>query len=372
MKRLEFALVEKLRDGFWKAGAPLPSENALAKEYGVSRSAAHKVLNQIEAKHLVYQVRGVGTFAGSPGIPAANKGTFLFLSCDHTTSHLMRLGFEERISSTGASSMMLPYSKALELFKEGQLTDIAGVFDGISSAKDKNALLLKASLPAKTCLVRIWNDDFASESDTDYVSFDNVDGGRQAAMHLLEHGHTRIAFMGLHLEKKNPAIYTWSKDRCRGWTNALEAAGITPSSGCVFFPPANLLAKERHKNIGYLMAENIISPETPFSAIVCANDKVAAGLIRKLKDSEWPNGRWPAIVGFDDSDLSASMGLSSLHLSWKELGAAGAELLLDRASGRLKGAGVKRFVKMKLIRRLAAANVSYDTVKCTSTGGRHE
>ncbi len=56
-------LVDRLAGGEWRPGDALPSEAALALEYGVSQGTVRKALNALEAEHLVDRRQGKGTFA---------------------------------------------------------------------------------------------------------------------------------------------------------------------------------------------------------------------------------------------------------------------------------------------------------------------
>ncbi|MEM6458887.1 MAG: LacI family DNA-binding transcriptional regulator [Planctomycetota bacterium] len=54
------------------------------------------------------------------------------------------------------------------------------------------------------------------------------DAGRTAAEHLLELGHTRIVFMDLANSPDDPAIHYSTIERFRGYSAAMEAAGLEP------------------------------------------------------------------------------------------------------------------------------------------------
>lgn len=56
-------LVNRLATGEWKPGEALPSETALAAEYGVSQGTLRKAITALEERHLVFRRQGHGTFA---------------------------------------------------------------------------------------------------------------------------------------------------------------------------------------------------------------------------------------------------------------------------------------------------------------------
>lgn len=62
-------LVTRLAAGEWRPGEALPSETALAVEYGVSQGTLRKALTAMEQERLVFRRQGQGTFASkhTPG-----------------------------------------------------------------------------------------------------------------------------------------------------------------------------------------------------------------------------------------------------------------------------------------------------------------
>lgn len=56
------ALIARIADGEWKAGAALPSEFALAAQLGVSQGTVRKALDEMAAAHLVERQQGRGTY----------------------------------------------------------------------------------------------------------------------------------------------------------------------------------------------------------------------------------------------------------------------------------------------------------------------
>lgn len=61
--QIKALLTQRLAAGEWPPGQALPSETALAQEYGVSQGTLRKALNEMEAERLVDRRQGKGTFA---------------------------------------------------------------------------------------------------------------------------------------------------------------------------------------------------------------------------------------------------------------------------------------------------------------------
>lgn len=61
-KQVYDTLIIRLSDGYWKPGASLPSEFALADELGVSQGTVRKALNQLVAESILIRRQGKGTY----------------------------------------------------------------------------------------------------------------------------------------------------------------------------------------------------------------------------------------------------------------------------------------------------------------------
>ena len=61
-RQVQDLLTQRLIEGFWKPGAALPSELALAEELGVSHGTVRKALNEMVARNLLRRRQGRGTY----------------------------------------------------------------------------------------------------------------------------------------------------------------------------------------------------------------------------------------------------------------------------------------------------------------------
>lgn len=66
-KYIEIAekISQRIKDKIYKPRSPLPDQETLAKEFGVSRLTVKKALDGLERKGLVYKQSGLGTFVSS-------------------------------------------------------------------------------------------------------------------------------------------------------------------------------------------------------------------------------------------------------------------------------------------------------------------
>jgi LacI family transcriptional regulator len=157
------------------------------------------------------------------------------------------------------------------------------------------------------------------------VSVDDVLGGALAVMHLLEQGHTRIAFAGGPMSLRQVA------DRRDGAVRALECAGY--SAADLYVTETAALHVEAGRQAGAEIAD--LPDGSRPTAIFCANDLLALGALQEMTARQIRVPDSIAIVGYDDIDFAAAAAvpLTSVRQPRHQLGRAAAQLLLEEALG---------------------------------------
>jgi LacI family transcriptional regulator len=154
------------------------------------------------------------------------------------------------------------------------------------------------------------------------MDFDNREGARQAAQHLIDLGHRRIAFISGDPEHPDAV------DRLQGYRSAIEAAGLR-------FDPALVLAGNFTEHSGLLAVERLLDSRTRFSAILAANDQMAFGAALGLhrRGRRVPDD--VSLVGFDDVAGSLYMvpPLTTVHNPIQEIGQLAARAMLGLLAG---------------------------------------
>jgi len=360
-QRMHADLTRQMQQGVLKAGDPLPSEHTLAQSYGVSRSTAHNVLVRLQEEHLIYAITGVGAFVGSPGIRHDSAGMYLVLNHDTLGDFAARMqrGFEAEASRDGLATLGVACNRAQALADTHGMGDLRGLLLNTEHGVPASSVLPLPDSFRDVPIVQYGEEAGIQLPDADRVTFDHVDGGRQAAQHLLEAGHTRIAFLALH---RATAGYQWSRQRAHGWRDALRRAGAVCDDDAILMPSSFQSGFwDRQVEQGYDAAAVFAQP-CPFTAVVAADDAAAMGLVRRLQESARPPEQWPAIVSFDDTEAAAQYGFTSLRHPWEDLGKAAAELLRERRTGRLTGPPVTRTIRLQLIKRGTSRPTHYALV----------
>jgi len=151
---------------------------------------------------------------------------------------------------------------------------------------------------------------------------DDVAGGRLATGHLLALGHRRIGFVGdtAHRMSATHLGFSSSQHRLSGYRQALAAAGVGYDPGLVRrgpFGPANAEA---------LAAELLALPDRP-SAIFAASDTQAMGVLTAADRCGIAVPGQLSVIGFDDIESAALLGLSTVRQPLENSGAEGARRL---------------------------------------------
>lgn len=343
-QRRKRELAEELRriceDGESSSGTLLPPVRELASRFEMSRHTAMQVLEELEAEGLLYSIRGHGTFIGEREVKSVPPFAVVRTSeewDDH--DRLMYSGFTEQMSRFGANTFSISRTVAVELVAEGRLPACSGIKASTYPTPEGETAAIVPGLP------HVGFEAHADRRISDVVGFDNYGGGRRACFYLHEQGHSRIGFVDCSTE--NPET-SWSKERARGWADAMEALDLP----CEEFYIPNRTGEPIEAVVGVAAAEAFLTMP-PISAFVFANDEIAHAFFHRLGELGIPPAMWPACVGFDDLATPDGQVLCSLRLPWEEVGREAARILWSRACGKLDGPTIRREVPMQLIPRLS-------------------
>lgn len=159
-----------------------------------------------------------------------------------------------------------------------------------------------------------------------YVSTDMEKGGYLATKHLIELGHTKIAFIN------GPSHSEAAERRLSGYKKALAESKIRYNSKLVSF---NVPVAES----GYKEATRLLNTEDPPTAIFTYNDLMAFGVIRAVKDLGVRIPDDLSIVGYDDIFFSSFTDppLTTIRQPKEKLGKKAVELLLKLMKGERQG-----------------------------------
>jgi DNA-binding LacI/PurR family transcriptional regulator len=154
-----------------------------------------------------------------------------------------------------------------------------------------------------------------------YVDADNWGGARKATDYLVEIGRTRIAMI------TGPSDTEVSQTRTRGYRDALAMAGLTPHA---------VRAGDFTESSGAAAMNALLDTHPDLDAVFVANDNMAAGALRVLRNRGRRIPNDVAVVGFDDLEIAAHTDppLTTVHQPIRALGREMARMLAALLSGQ--------------------------------------
>ena len=147
---------------------------------------------------------------------------------------------------------------------------------------------------------------------------DFVDGGRQAARHLVSLGHARIAYLGHYAETD------WQVPRLTGLQNGMGDAGLSIDPIHIETSIFGATFENITGGLGRLLDRS-----RDFTALFCHNDTFAMHAIQALRERGLHVPRDISVVGFDDtsSTVGYTPAITSIHSPRLDMGRRSVELI---------------------------------------------
>jgi LacI family transcriptional regulator len=177
-----------------------------------------------------------------------------------------------------------------------------------------------------------------SDPALDVVTVQNTGGARRIVEHLIEHGHKRIAFMGL-----SRSLFTINA-RFLGYQRALRNAGLEPDTffGC-----------DSQEDTLRAVESKLQGPKPP-TAVFTSNTLATRYVLTALLTLGVKMPKEMAFAGFDDFDMAefTSPSLTVVRQPALEMGRVAASLLFDRiARGEVPKTGNRIVLPVEIVLR---------------------
>jgi DNA-binding LacI/PurR family transcriptional regulator len=197
--------------------------------------------------------------------------------------------------------------------------------------RDCSFLACLGDLPA------VFLNPFNRHESMSYVSVEHEYGGTLAANHLIERGYRRIALIN------GPEDHYDAVLRRTGALARLERAGIR-------VPRRMQFESDFTVDSGYSGARAIID-NNAVDAIICANDYVASGAMRYVREIGRSVPDDIAIIGYDNVEISRSVypQLTTIGAKLNDVGSSMARSLFQLIEKG--GHPIKKFIRPELIVR---------------------
>ena len=304
---------------------------AVAREAGVSVGTVSNVMNHPESvapatrERVLAAIAKVGWVRNGPAsqLRAGRGRTIALIVLDATNPFFTDVarGAEAVAESSGAMVMMCNSGedaareyRYLELLEEHRVLGV--LITPVSSGKNDR---IEKIAGRGTPVVLV--DRGSGQADRCSVAVDDIGGGRLVGAHLRDLGHRRVAYVG------GPFSIQQVADRHLG-----AAEGLGPGVEFGVVATANLTIAAGRQAAAEIAELDLAHRP---SAVFCANDLMALGVLQELIRRRLRVPDDIAIVGYDDIEFAAAAAvpLSSVRQPREEIGRTAAALLLEEVQG---------------------------------------
>ena len=176
------------------------------------------------------------------------------------------------------------------------------------------------------------------------VHIDNYQAGYEGTTYLIGLGHSRIVFVS------GPKDSLVTKDREVGFCDAMQHADLPLDAECVVY--SNLTV-----NGGVNAANLIFGHERPPTAIFCANDDMALGVLSAAQKRGISVPGQMSVMGFDDTCYAAISAppLSTIAQPARDIGIRAAARLLNAIEAPDHETGAAEILPHRLVVRSSTA-----------------
>lgn len=229
----------------------------------------------------------------------------------------------EELAPTGLAVSLIPANAIGERSAARDLPIDAALIYACAGDSESVKWLQRRNLP-------IVSVDREPEPTGTSIRLDERAGGRLAAQHLIDLGHTDIAVFTMHPSQMDPG---WADDprgrldnhvadeRLRGVLTATDAAGL---------PIRVFHVKDNHDRFIAPGAAAIVADQDRPHAVICFSDVMAAALIAAAQSAGLAVPADLSVVGYDDSRLASALTppLTTVRQDFVAKGRAAARALI--------------------------------------------
>ncbi len=199
-------------------------------------------------------------------------------------------------------------------------------------------------------------NDFEPGLKVNILYTDVKEGIRQAVFYLIEKGYRNIAMLSgpthilFHEEGKEHQIPSVDvKEKTAGFMEAMKEKHVPVVKNFVKH------AFSYNSGDGYRVMKSWIQKGKLPEALVCANDEIALGAVRALKESRLWCPKDMAVIGFDDIEKAKLMSpsLTSVRQPLYQMGQDAIEILIRKIEHPAKEPEQKKYVPELILRQTA-------------------
>ena len=333
-------ILQMIREGKYKSGDKLPSENELAKIHGVSVITSKKTLEELAKDGSIYRIKGSGSFVAHPKQkkkPAQANRIAMVLPLGGNTGGGMELfsnvemvarshGYYVSVENTHRNCQ-----KEREILQRLLKDNVKGIvyYPTFSS---ENFDLIKKFAMEKHAIVII--DKSIHDIGIDTVLSDNYRGSHEMTEYLIGRGHRNIIFACEDDIDEVSSI----RERFLGYCDALSEANISLDTDLAMHRKTVHEKGAEGNGVARFCREVVekVRNDKSITAVQAASDVNAVELISQFakKGINVPDD--VSIAGFDDLDIASCITppLTTVKQNFGAIGRVATELVFKRIADK--------------------------------------
>jgi LacI family transcriptional regulator len=152
------------------------------------------------------------------------------------------------------------------------------------------------------------------------IIIDDIDGGRQGTQHLIDLGHRKIAFLSDYINY--PFGFGASQQRLKGYCQTLDSNNLV-------FNEQYHRQGDHSKSAAYQLTQELMALSDPPTSIFTTSDTHAIGCLEALQTLGLQVPEDVSVVGYDDIEVSAYIGLTTVSQPLYQSGVDGITTLME-------------------------------------------
>jgi LacI family transcriptional regulator len=295
----------------------------IAAAAGVSISTVSNVLNGKSnvgnntrelVQRLCKEMNYIPNAAGK-GLKSGRNRTILFNFSDFDRSFYLKIieGIHDYAGENNYD-LMICTTKSCEKYMRSSLTNGCIILD----ERMKNEILLRAAAVQYPVVVL---DRRLPHPCIKSVVVNNYDPMAELIRETVRRGYRKFAFVG------GPSHTDDNRERFAAFQAVLQEGDIP-------FSREHYFSGDYREKSGYQAARIFLYTRQLPEIFVCANDNMAMGVIRALKEGGCRVPEDVAVTGFDNCELAETIGLTTVHIPNYERGYLAARSLIENIEGR--------------------------------------
>lgn len=260
----------------------LPNEKELMDRYGVSRNTLRRAILELTKEKVLQPVQGLGTLVYPVPEVVTNSRILVVFDPDmrpYQQELFNQLLLQLSNSQLNATVLMLDKKNInVQHFEQVLKTCDAVLIDHLCSFSPTIVEIVRRTGKKFVCL------RWQPELEMNYVAEDINTGFYQLVKHLIDLGHTKIAFMG---NSKDPR-------RWPGIERAFQEHGMEIDPKLIFH------CEHGFRHDGYQQADALLKSKREFTAVIGNSDEAALGIMERLLVAGIRIPEDVSVTGFDN------------------------------------------------------------------------